>query len=69
LESKKLDYLSISQHKQALDSIIYRAIFQFEKETNHAVLDINVNRIYTRIDKTICTGVSIRIKKNENKNR
>jgi len=57
-----LDHLSVMQHKEALDDVIYRAIIHFESETHFSILRVNVDRLDIGSDRTACTNVSTEVK-------
>lgn len=52
-----MDYLSVQQHKDAMDNAIYRAILHFEKETGMPVMEVIVNYLDEH-----CTSVTTRIR-------
>ena len=51
-----MDYLSIQQHKDALDDAIYRAVARFEKKTGRVITEIRISRL-----DDACTSVSTRM--------
>lgn len=57
-----MDRLSVNQRKQSLDDAIHRAIIRFESETAFTILGVNVSRLDTGAEKTICTSVSTEVK-------
>ena len=57
-----MDRLSVNQRKKALDDAIRRGIVRFESETGFIILGVNVNRLDTGAEKTICTSVSTEVK-------
>ena len=51
-----MDYLSIQQHKNALDDAIYRAVARFEKKTGRVIAEIRISHLDNN-----CTSVSTRM--------